>query len=344
MKNIKIISILLTFIFITYYGIVPYANSELFPYKGPVDFDFASNDKREHIIKLKDIKNELENIKKEENFANKEIKIKNAKKEINNFKKTVIFWGNVNTIKDLEGNKAKGLKQIKLNCMACHSIKKLNIKSELDRKTANETYGIVPPDLSNAGYLYSKKFLIGFILNPTFTGKTSHKFGIEKVHPMPNFNFLKQQDISDITALFKAISPKSLSGKEIYIDACLRCHSIKYADMRNNTMQAYSTEKNIIKYMDSIPPDLSQSIKSKSKWYLSSLINNPQKEIPGTSMPRVGLDRNAQNKVIKYLEEVGDSKKLERESTGILVLLYFLIFSAFAWLWKEKIERDEIEF
>ena len=33
----------------------------------------------------------------------------------------------------------------------------------------------------------------------------------------------------------------------------------------------------------------------------------------------------------------GDEKKAERESLGIYIMIYFLIFGIFGWLWKRKV-------
>ena len=37
------------------------------------------------------------------------------------------------------------------------------------------------------------------------------------------------------------------------------------------------------------------------------------------------------------MREAGDSKKEERETTGIYIMIYFAILSVFAWAWKRKI-------
>jgi ubiquinol-cytochrome c reductase cytochrome c1 subunit len=49
------------------------------------------------------------------------------------------------------------------------------------------------------------------------------------------------------------------------------------------------------------------------------------------------LNEKAQEEVIAYMEEVGDSKKAERETTGLYVMIYTLIFAILAYLWKRKI-------
>ncbi len=57
-------------------------------------------------------------------------------------------------------------------------------------------------------------------------------------------------------------------------------------------------------------------------------------------MPRVGLTEAAETQVITYMQEVGDSKKGEREALGPKFLIYFVIFAIFAWLWKASKFRD----
>lgn len=55
-------------------------------------------------------------------------------------------------------------------------------------------------------------------------------------------------------------------------------------------------------------------IESRGEQYLHDFINNTQKLLPGTAMPRVGLTEDAQVKVVSYLEKVGDSKKKKEKA------------------------------
>jgi ubiquinol-cytochrome c reductase cytochrome c1 subunit len=57
-------------------------------------------------------------------------------------------------------------------------------------------------------------------------------------------------------------------------------------------------------------------------------------------MPRVGVTAHAAEKVIEYLEDSGDAKRHERESVGIKVMIYIIIFAIFAILWKKAVWRD----
>ncbi|EAJ9198569.1 cytochrome c1, partial [Campylobacter coli] len=100
--------------------------------------------------------------------------------------------------------------------------------------------------------------------------------------------------------------------KSTFIEACGRCHDIKY-----DNFFTPSNHNDLANYLGSVPPDLSMMIRSRGEQYLHDFINNTQKLLPGTAMPRVGLTEDAQAKVVSYLEKVGDSKKEERESIGI---------------------------
>jgi len=93
-------------------------------------------------------------------------------------------------------------------------------------------------------------------------------------------------------------------------------------------------------YMGTLPPDLSMMIRSKGAEYLTTFINNPQKQLAGTSMPRVGLNEKAQNQVIAYMEKVGDRKKAEREDLGYKLIGYMVLFTLLAYAWKVKIWRE----
>jgi len=102
-----------------------------------------------------------------------------------------------------------------------------------------------------------------------------------------------------------------------------------------------TTDQDAIKtYMGTIPPDLSMMIRSKGPEYLTTFINDPQKKLAGTSMPRVGLTKKAQDQVIAYMDKVGDSKKAEREDLGYKLIGYMVFFTLLAYAWKVKIWRE----
>ena len=105
-------------------------------------------------------------------------------------------------------------------------------------------------------------------------------------------------------------------------------------------MAAFTSPNDIKGYMGKLPPDLSQYIKSRGHEYLETFINNPQKHLEGTAMPRVGLNEESQAQAITYLEEIGESKKAEREELGPKFLIYMVIFAIFGFLWKASKWRD----
>jgi len=238
------------------------------------------------------------------------------------------------------GDATKGAELVAANCTACHSINKAGFPSIMDDATAAASYGVVPPDLSTAGHLYDENFLAAFIKNPAKATHTEHKFVDGKAHPMPSYNWMQPQEIADIVAYLKSIAPKEMTDKEVFQNACQRCHSIKYGDFYGGSMKARTPDANIKSYMGTIPPDLSQYIRSRGEEYLHEFINNPQKHLKGTAMPRVGLSKESEDQVIEYMTEVGDSKKAQRESLAGPFLGYLVIFAIFAWLWKAKIWRE----
>ena len=89
--------------------------------------------------------------------------------------------------------------------------------------------------------------------------------------------------------------------------------------------------------MGKLPPDLSIIIRARSEHFLKTFVEDPQSQLHGTAMPRVGLTAEGYEKVVQHLEEVGDPSKPARESLGWKVILYFVIFSILAYLWKQKI-------
>ena len=242
---------------------------------------------------------------------------------------------NVDT--SLAGNVDNGKVLVEANCIACHSIEKAGHLQIMSNADAAAAYGVVPPDLSSAGRIYDKNYLANFIFDPVSAMHLSHKYpaGGAKAFPMPSYNWMSAQEIMDVVAYLESVSPK-VSGKDAhkatYDAACGRCHSMSYAKSEA------TTPKDAIKtYMGATPPDLSQYIKSRKEHYLHNFINDPQSLLAGTSMPRVGLNEKAQEEVIAYMEETGDSKKAERESLGLWVMLYTFVFAILAYLWKRKI-------
>lgn len=248
------------------------------------------------------------------------------------------------TFKDLKnvdtklvGNAANGKTLVETNCVSCHGIEKAGNPAPMPAADAAAAYGVTPPDLSHAGRIYDKNYLANFIYDPVSAMHLNHKYpaGGAKQFPMPAFP-LPAQDIMDMVAYLQSIAPKvaddKAGHKATFEAACGRCHNMKYA-----SIEATTPTDSLKTYMGATPPDLSQYIKSRGEHYLHGFINDPQLLLKGTSMPRVGLNEKAQEEVIAYMEEVGDSKKAERETTGLYVMIYTFIFAILAYLWKRKI-------
>jgi ubiquinol-cytochrome c reductase cytochrome c1 subunit len=292
MRELKILAVLVFFTGVLYWGVEPFAHSQMHPHVEAPDYSF----------------HDLEGLQ------------------------------------GATGNAAKGAELVAANCTACHSIESQGFPKIMDDASAAASYGVVPPDLATAGHLYDANFLAAFIKDPAKATKTSHKYVDGKVHPMPGYGWMQPQEIADIVAYLQSIAPKEMTNKEVFINACQRCHSIKYGDFRfdgtKSSMTAFTPEENIKTYMGTVPPDLSQYIRSRGEHYLHEFINDPQKHLQGTAMPRVGLTKESEEQVVTYMTEVGDSKKAQREALAGPFLGYLVIFAIFAWLWKAKIWRE----
>ena len=319
MRNFQIVAVLIFFTGLTYWGIEPYAHSVMHPHVSPADYEF------------------------------KDLKAMPGKGDAVAGKEKALM--NCVACHAIEGdNIPKPVTKEEL--VAQYGIKSnvdLNFE-RLSNEYLGEMHGVVPLDLSNVAGIYNEKFLKNFIKYPAATAFEStyilHKkaalnaalaeSGADKVAlqkefdadivaykeknkiAMPNHDWLPDQDIIDIVAYLKTIS-KELSAKEATDLACVRCHSIKY-----DKVEAQTPAPILKKYLGTTPPDLSQMIKSRGEHYLTVFINDPQKVLIGSSMPRVGLNQETEDKVVAYLENVGDSSKQDRESMGLYVILFFV--------------------
>jgi ubiquinol-cytochrome c reductase cytochrome c1 subunit len=228
----------------------------------------------------------------------------------------------------------------------------------MDAVMSSATYGVNPPDLSNAGSIYDTKFLAAFIADPAKATNTSHKFTNGKAHPMPAYNWMSASDIADMISYLKSIAKHDLTPKEVYVEACGRCHAVRYdnkvmgekwtqigqkpkfkfeKDSLAYDIKVIDYQDNLKKYMGNLPPDLSMIIRARSHDFLETFIENPQSQLKGTSMPAVGLNKESYEKVMQHLENVGDPSKPVRESMGLYFLMYFAIFAILALLWKKSV-------
>lgn len=225
------------------------------------------------------------------------------------------------------GNPSEGQALVTAQCVTCHSVKKADINLSMSPEDAANAYGVLPPDLSNVAAIYDSGYLAAFLQDPA-------KASMAPKTSMPNLGLTEQQ-ATDIIAYLSTLADHNLSNKEVTKEACDRCHTVKYAGITRVV-----SEKRIKEYLGKNPPDLSMMIKSRGEHYLESFINNPQAGIPGTAMPRVGLNKESQEKVIAYLDEVGDPKKAQRNAVGFWVLGYFVILTILTYMWKSARMRE----
>ncbi|ECH5590146.1 cytochrome c1 [Campylobacter coli] len=369
MRELKIFLVVVVFTALAYWGVEPYAHSVMKPHVAPANFDYAAEDTAyaKGIIAEKEIA--LEDAKKSNDAKRIESAQKDLDKAKENLAKVEELWADVAKIDFTKGNAAKGKEFFNNNCFACHGVKEDDIAANI----TDSSLGVIPPDLSSAGVIFDEKFLAALIMNPALALKVDHKFGDAFIMTAYNSEVsgdseeLVNANIADVIAYLKEVGLKfeakenatikqeaelkyskiedaneksALVEKEIafakdkstFIEACGRCHDIKY-----DNFFTLSNHNDLANYLGSVPPDLSMMIRSRGEQYLHDFINNTQKLLPGTAMPRVGLTEDAQVKVVSYLEKVGDSKKEERESTGIYIMIFFVILSIFAIGWKRSV-------
>ncbi len=247
-------------------------------------------------------------------------------------------------------------------CTGCHSIEVAGMPAPMDPVTAASSYGVNPPDLSNAGVIFDGKFLANLIKNPAHALKVEHKFDASKgqMHPMTQFYGAGgdlDQEVADMVAYLQsiAVEQESVTPAMAYENACGRCHALKYEkwtqigtkpsfkykkDELAFDIKVLEYEDSITKYMGKLPPDLSMYIRSRGEHYIKTFVENPQNYLHGTAMPRVGINAESMDKVIEHLEDAGDTKREERASVGANVMMYIIIFAIFALLWKKQVWRD----
>ncbi|WP_294952668.1 c-type cytochrome [Sulfurovum sp.] len=317
MKELKIFGIVAVFTLILYWGVEPFAHSQMHKhveghglvYDGKADIKEASKDRKE--------------IEKK-------------------------FWNDVAQISKLKGDPVAGEATFAM-CAGCHM------------KGAANMGGVTPPSLDHAGAIYDKNFLIALIKDPALATNVAHKYpvGGTIAHPMgPVMTMVTApQDIANVVAYLKAKKAGEVTPKEAYIEACSRCHANRYGHLTQlgeipKTKSNIKTGQDIgalkykekvaeeqaslAEYLGTLPPDLSIMIRARNEHFMHVFVENPQSELPGTAMPRTGLDKEGMEKVMAYLEKTGDPSKPKREAVGPWVLLFFFIFSILAYLWKKS--------
>ena len=309
MRELKILAVVVFFSVLTYWLVEPYAHSQMhkhvegnhFVYTGEADIEEASKEKK-------------------------------AEKEK--------FWSEVKTIASLKGNATAGEAGFGM-CLGCHNGAGMNMG------------GVIPPSLDHSGAIYDKNYLIALIKDPAMASNVDHKYADTMTHPMGSIKtmFTDNQSIADVVAYLMEKKAGEVTSKEAYAEACGRCHAMRYGkttqigdtpkfkhkkDELAHQIKVIEEQDAVKKYMGKLPPDLSIIIRARGEHFLKTFVENPQSQLPGTSMPRVGLTEEGYEKVQAYLEEVGDPSKKAREEIGPWVLGFFIIFTILAFLWKKS--------
>ncbi len=313
MKELKIFGVVAFFTLLLYWGVEPYAHSQMhkhveghnFVYDGTADIEEASKEKQE---------------------------MKKA------------FWADVKTISALKGDVAAGEATFGM-CMGCHM------------DGATNMGGVIPPSLDKAGILYDKNYLIALIKDPAVAMNVDHKYADTMTHPMGSIKTMvnQPQDIANVVAYLQAKKAGEITPKEAFEDACGRCHAMRYAkwtqlgetpafkfekDALAHKIKVIEEQEAVKAYMGKLPPDLSMIARARAAHFLETFVENPQSQLAGTSMPRVGLSEKGYEEVRAYLDEIGDPSKPARAIAGPWVIGFMILFTILAYLWKSSLWRD----
>ncbi len=180
--------------------------------------------------------------------------------------------------------------------------------------------------------------------------------------------------------------PRSaLEGRELFKQYCTSCHSLRYDGIYLSSVAAKpewskiekSQGKPILEKRDGklhikgyfvprdvyeavafqeleslkatfgkIPPDLSTYYLARGPGYLYQFILEPDKILPGTSMPKLFMpefDKEAPQKVAKivgYMRSVSEpspEEKAKRTLMGMLTIGYFVIMGFLLWIYRKRL-------
>ncbi|MFK5975830.1 MAG: c-type cytochrome [Sulfurovum sp.] len=254
-----------------------------------------------------------------------------------------VFWAHVAKIAALKGDASAGDGDF-ANCMGCHGAD-MNMG------------GVIPPSLDHAGAIYDKNYLIALIKDPAMASNVDHKYKDTSTHPMGSIKAMISDDqaIANVVAYMLEKKAGEVTPKEAYEEACMRCHAVRYGKLTQlgdtpkfkykkdelaHQIKVIEEQDRVKAYMGKLPPDLSIMIRARSEHFMKTFVENPQSQLAGTSMPRVGLSAEGYEKVEAYMVSTGDPSKAKREAVGPWVMAFFIIFTILAYLWKKSQWRD----
>ena len=156
-------------------------------------------------------------------------------------------------------------------------------------------------------------------------------------------------------------------GKQLFEQNCQACHSVRYDGVYISSVQAnpklqtlqekygkvlpkdvyeavfYEDLMALKQSFGKVPPDLSTIYLVKGKEYLFNFTLEPQKVLPGTSMPAVMTGRPEETaKIIAYLKSVAEpspEEKNKRMLMGVGTIAYLIVMGILLWLWRGRILR-----
>lgn len=183
--------------------------------------------------------------------------------------------------------------------------------------------------------------------------------------------------------------PKSaVEGRELFKQNCTSCHSLRYdglylmsvtakpewskiektqgkpiLERKDGKLKvrgyfvprdvyeavAVSDLQNLKASLGKVPPDLSTMYLARGAGYLYNFISDPQKVLPGTSMPKLFFpeyDKEAPQKVAKivaYLRSVNEppaGEKAKRALMGVVTIGYFILMGALLWIYRKRILKQ----
>jgi len=326
MRELKILAVVVFFSLLTYYLVEPYAHHEMHK-----KVDAQGN----------------EIVIESHGFAydgTDDIKEAERKGDAALVEKKKAFWSDVATVSKMTGNAAAG-EAVFANCIGCHNGANINMG------------GVIPPNLDHAGAIYDKNYLIAIIKDPAMASNIDHKYADTSTHPMGSIKFTvaDNQQIADVVAYMLEHKAGEVTAKEAFTEACVRCHAVRYTnttqlgdtpkfktkkDALAHEIKVIEEQDRVKEYMGNLPPDLSMIIRARGEHFMETFMENPQSGLPGTSMPRVGLNQEGYDKVKEYLTEAGDPSKKAREELGPWVIGFFVLFSILAFLWKKQQWKD----
>jgi len=159
-------------------------------------------------------------------------------------------------------------------------------------------------------------------------------------------------------------------GRQLFETYCASCHSVRYDALYPASIQSnpnlkplqekygkvlprdvyeavFMNELNALKEsFGKVPPDLSTIYLVKGKGYLYNFILEPQKLLPGTTMPQVLGDPNSEEaktnaaKIVAYLKSVAEpppEEKRKRTLMGVGTIAYLVVMGILIWLWRARI-------